>query len=394
MIFVEEPLLISMSEREPVLMERIREICESQEESPELPHVWHYAGLLSLLDENSSIASRMGTKWIPSADNGSRVPRKIVSDCENVLAGLVNSDSLPEEMRSRLSGIDVEQYGLLTLVWRYNSFGHHTDASALCMYDITSMMAHSCGSSGVWHFGGSDSFCLRARVGLRPGDEITISYLGDEDLFKSIPVRREKTNGWLFFCSCDRCCTDLPDFSRAFRCPVCVVGSVFVLASDQASACDTCGSLMSAETLERYFSLEKLYEDRIGWIDKTDFKDIKEVLKEALNLFSLNHHWIVYTLETMLGQDTSLGVHERILLMHRRLTYLTRCFPMANYTTAWLLEELGEAYASISGGWNTAVSFFERAYWTLRILCGADHPFCEAAQVKWDEAVVRITAEI
>jgi hypothetical protein len=150
---------------------------------------------------------------------------------------------------------------------------------------------------------------------------------------------------------------------------------------------------MSAEMLGRYLSLEKLYEERIGLMDKSDFKDIKEVHKEALNLFSLNHHWVVYTLETMLVQDTSLEVNERILLMHRRVAFLIRSFPMANYTTAWLLEELGDAYASISA-WKTAVSFFERAYWTLRILCGADHPFCEAAQVKWDEAVVRSTADL
>ncbi|ETW56340.1 hypothetical protein PFUGPA_01669, partial [Plasmodium falciparum Palo Alto/Uganda] len=48
-----------------------------------------------------------------------------------------------------------------------------------------SMLAHSCISTACWHYGENDSFVLRARINLNPGDEITISYLGDDDLYKS-----------------------------------------------------------------------------------------------------------------------------------------------------------------------------------------------------------------
>lgn len=377
MIFVENPLLISFSDKNPSLLASLREVFDSFEEVPELPHVWHYSALLSLLEEDDTIPVRMASKWTPT------VPEGVIAECGKVLRKLIGMDSVPGELRSRLERINVEQYGFLTLVWRYNSFGHHTDTGALCMYDITSMMAHSCGASGVWHFGGSDSFCLRARVALRPGDEISISYLADEDLFKSIPIRREKTLGWIFSCACDRCSsTHSVDYARGFRCPTCVIGSVYVSADDAVSACDTCASLMDESTLERYLELEKLYAERVSWIDKNDPTDVKAVHKEALNLFSL-HHWVLYVLETTLVHSVT-AVEEKIFLLNRRLVFLNRCFPMANYTTAWLLEELGDLYGSLEK-WETAASFFEKGYWTLRVLCGSDHPFAETALVKWDE---------
>ena len=39
-------------------------------------------------------------------------------------------------------------------------------------------------------YGDDDAFVLRARIALKAGDEITISYLQDEDLLKSTTVRQ------------------------------------------------------------------------------------------------------------------------------------------------------------------------------------------------------------
>lgn len=47
------------------------------------------------------------------------------------------------------------------------------------------MLAHDCASSACWHYGDKESFVLRARQFIKKGDEITISYVGDDDLFKS-----------------------------------------------------------------------------------------------------------------------------------------------------------------------------------------------------------------
>lgn len=47
------------------------------------------------------------------------------------------------------------------------------------------MLAHDCAASACWHYGEMDAFVLRARQYIKKGDEITISYVGDDDLFKS-----------------------------------------------------------------------------------------------------------------------------------------------------------------------------------------------------------------
>lgn len=90
-----------------------------------------------------------------------------------------------------------------------------------------------------WHYGPEDSFVLRARVPIQPGDELTISYIGDEELFKSTNVRRQRLQGelfssatsrvisvgWLFTCHCHRC--DEPvDYARGLRCIQCHAGVV------------------------------------------------------------------------------------------------------------------------------------------------------------------------
>jgi hypothetical protein len=156
-----------------------------------------------------------------------------------------------------------------------------------------------------------------------------------------------------------------------------------MLRDNVPNACDTCASTISSELLSHYLELEPMYADRVNSIDKHDTTDVLAVLKEALNLFS-DSHWVIYTLETMLSESlkTTTLFPARIDLLLRRLEYLKRIFPMANYTTAWLLEELGDCYADKFQ--SIAATYYERAYWTLRIMCGQDHPFTESAQTKWD----------
>jgi hypothetical protein len=374
---VESPLLESLKEVNPPLWDALGDVFDNLTESTELPQVWHYAALVSLIDGSASMREKMMSKWVPDSKGDA------LENCLEVLTRVSQSHLLSDDMRERLSKINVDDYAHLTLVWRFNSFGHHTDSNALCMYNITSMMAHSCGASGVWHFGSGDSFCLRARVALRPGDEITISYLSDEDLFKSVLVRRQKTQGWLFDCACTRC-TSTTDFSRSFRCPVCVTGSILVSPENQAGPCDTCITNLSSEVLLNYLELEPIYVDRVTGMDRTDSEDVLAVLKEALNLFS-DSHWIVYVLESMLSESLKGSSNPaRIDLLLRRLEYLRKNFPWSNYTTSWLLEEIGDWYSSQQSR-TVAASYYERAYWSLRIMCGQDHPFTESAQCKWDD---------
>jgi hypothetical protein len=53
------------------------------------------------------------------------------------------------------------------------------------------MISHSCSSTATWHYGEDDAFILRARQYIAQGDEITISYIGDDDLYKATHSQRK-----------------------------------------------------------------------------------------------------------------------------------------------------------------------------------------------------------
>lgn len=346
----------------------------------DLPAVWHYAALLSLTCDDPSRRERILDKWVPTSQIDEHL-----QDATRVLAELCNDSSIPSPLRSQISLIDPREYVHVILAWRYNSFGHHTETDALCMYDTTSSMAHSCSPSAVWHFGSEDAFCLRARVSLQPGDEITISYLGDEDLLRSIPERRKRTQGWLFSCRCYRCLSPI-DYSRGFRCPTCFIGAIYMHPKNvPVGPCACCNTVIPTDTLSRYLDLETSYITRLQQTDQTDLEDITSVLSDAQNLFHENH-WIIYSLETWicecLKKSKTSDTSKRILLLTNRLHFLMQTFPVANYTTAWILEELGDCYADLRLYFEAAQKY-SASYWYMQILCGSQHPFSESISAKW-----------
>jgi hypothetical protein len=322
---------------------------------------------------------------VPTGENSSERTGSY-KECPAIMAQILSQESLPETLRNSLEGVNIEDYTRIALAWRYNSFGHHTDPNSLCMYDITSTMAHSCAPSTVWHFGQDESFCLRARVKLRPGDEITISYLGDEDLLRSIPERHKKTDGWLFECTCDRCQAEI-DLCRTFRCPTCFVGAIPMTALPQVPAgpCSTCNAHIDRTTLSQYIELEDSYMTRLGQTDQSDIEDLISIQTDSLNLFHDNH-WIVYFLDTWIAEAlksrSPTELHKRVYHIQRRIQFLNRVFPTANYTTSWAYEELGDCYAALNRK-REAETFFAESYWRMKILCGTDHPFSESVSAKW-----------
>lgn len=326
----------------------------------------------------------MHAKWVPPPQH-TPYPN-LVRDSGVLLSFLLESEHIPQSMKDLFSRLDPEDVAHIALVWRYNSFGHHTDTNALCMYDVTSMMAHSCLPSAVWQFGEDDSFCLRARVAVKEGDELCISYLGEDDLAKSVSIRQHKTGGWLFSCACSRCVDQRLDFSRGFRCPSCLLGSIFFASKDPDSggACTACGAEMESEEKRKRLDLETLYAERVAVTDKSDIADVCEIYRESLNLFT-NQHWVPYILLSYMtecwktGGDIPPG--RRIHALKKRIEFLDKTFPVANYTVACLWEEVGDCFAAMNCK-EEAAECFDTAYWTYRILLGYDHPSAAAVYVK------------
>lgn len=210
-IFIEKPVLVAVPSLNTELWELLTTL--NNESAFELPPIWHLAALCSMTMLEEEGFRICMDKWVPDTER---------DPSEDVL-----------RVCSYLEGeIDPHVYERMLLVWRYNSFGHHTETQGLVLYNRISMMAHSCRATACWHYGEGDAFVLRARVSLQRGDEITISYIGDEELFKSTNVRREKVQGWLFTCQCPRC-SNPRDPARGFRCPTCGTGTMYFKTDDE-----------------------------------------------------------------------------------------------------------------------------------------------------------------
>ncbi|VUZ95815.1 SET domain-containing protein 7, putative [Plasmodium vivax] len=396
-IFVEKPLIIITPDLNEELWAHLNKL--NNEESFELPLKWHYAALCTITTLNESDFRACIDKWIPEPD------READADVFNVLNKVCEKRFAKDGrlqyffMKKR---IDPKIYDRVIQVWHYNAFGHHTDNEGLVLYNRISMLAHSCNSTACWHYGSNDSFVLRARVKLAVGDELTISYLGDDDLYKSSNIRREKLTNWLFVCMCSRC-TNPIDNSRGFKCSTCGVGTFFIKSEyhDEipiATKCNICESEVSEAMAYEYIEYEKSYIERLQETDKTDIADALAVYVQAEKIFT--QHWIMYQLYTILfeGYRDNCKWEKAIFYQTQRIKYAVDVIPRANYVLAWLYEELGEAHANsisteiLQSERDFTISYeekkricshFLKSIHLLEILCGYSHDYLKDSLNKY-----------
>ncbi|CAA9988174.1 SET domain protein, putative [Plasmodium knowlesi strain H] len=396
-IFVEKPLIIITPDLNEDLWTYLNKL--NNEECFELPLKWHYAALCTITTLNDSDLKACIDKWIPEPD------RDADADVFNVLnkvcdKKIAKNGKVQYFFMKKL--IDPKIYDRIIQVWHYNAFGHHTDNEGLVLYNRISMLAHSCNSTACWHYGTNDSFVLRARVKLAVGDELTISYLGDDDLYKSSNIRREKLTNWLFVCMCSRC-TNPIDKSRGFKCSMCGVGTFFIKSEydDEipiVTKCSICESEISESTAYEYIEYEKSYIERLQDTDKTDLPDALAVYVQAEKIFT--QHWIMYQLYTILfeGYRDACKWEKAIYYQTQRIKYAVDVIPRANYVLAWLYEELGEVHAnSISTDIlqserdftisyeekKRICSYFLKSIHLLEILCGYSHDYLKDSLNKY-----------
>ncbi|KAK6589759.1 SET domain [Cryptosporidium xiaoi] len=374
-IFAESPILVVTPEISPELSEFLEDM--NSKETFTLPPLWHVAALCSLtmLDEDEKAACL--DKWVPdiNAEPSYDVHRIIES-----------------------TGIDVDPYLYERILnaWRFNSF-YHTSNNGIVLYNIISMMAHNCGASCCWHYGVDNTFVLRAKTRLEVGDEITISYISDDDLFKCSKTRRELLSNWLFYCQCDRC-NSANDLSRGLKCASCGIGSMFfkedIDGKTSSSKCTVCRSQPDQEIIDSYTDLEAQYIARLEDTDKSDIDDIEAVYLEAQKVFS--QHWIMYELDTMLFEAYKESKQYKLALsaLYSRLNFVRNVLPDCTYTLAWITEELGDILSilqeehDIGSKTNHEIAAIQRYYYDtwcyLTILTGPNHNFTIAAKNKYE----------
>ncbi|KAF4658542.1 hypothetical protein FOZ61_005531 [Perkinsus olseni] len=420
-VFAESPLQIVTPDTCPILYEWLKE--EEASVSLELPIVWHMAALSSLLFLHEDKLVRCYDKWAPPVDaptNESQgEPSSNYPNCQHMLHTLVHGhvEAIPKDEREvwmwKLIQLDTRDYVHLLLIWRFNSFGHHTVADGLIMYDKISMLSHSCEATCCWHYGPNDSFVLRARVPIEPGDELTISYIGDEELFKSTNIRRQRLQGWLFTCHCHRC--DEPvDYARGFRCTQCHTGVVYPCTEWKdgsspisgdcraskhcwcTSPCTFCRTRLNESDMEELEDLERQYDERLAVTEADDEADIQLVYSEGAKVFSRGCHWILHQMDVWLAaicREKSDWLGAAAHQKDKADRFLSRVTPLANYSYAWCFEEIADTYLNLIGATsaslitkaacNQMLALYERSFYMLTVLCGSEHTFTQSALSKW-----------
>jgi len=361
-VFVEKPCLVALPENNQKLWDHLTKLHETQ------PLIlgtvtFHYAALLSELELGKDDIQIIMDKFVPEPDEeaGEDVLRILKSVTENI----------PEVLQGR--EIDPNKLQRLVSAWRYNSFGHHKE-DGLVLYNRISMCSHSCDPSCCWSYGDEDAFVLRARVGLKKGDELTISYLQDEDLLKSTAVRQQKLQNWKFTCMCERCSLPI-DVGRGFRCRRCRLGVHYQSVTNGLEPCLVCNTSASKEDTQQLLHLEEEYISRVESLDKTDVADVEMVYQAAIDIFE--RHWILYVMDNMLWEAyREKKLPDAMEHQRRRIEFHEHYYCRPTFILAWCHEELGDSLQTQfpHRKWQL-MQEFQRAYQMLAILCGTNHQY-------------------
>jgi hypothetical protein len=307
-------------------------------------------------------------KYVPEPDEEPN------EDVLRILKAL--KDGPPEILGNSLKASDLTAKELQRLVsaWRYNSFGHHKE-DGLVLYNRISMCAHSCDPTCCWSYGDEDAFVLRSRISLAKGDELTISYLQDEDLLKSTAVRQAKLQNWRFTCMCPRCALKV-DMGRGFRCQRCRLGILYPQVSTGTFvACGVCGSCPNPEDTKMLMQMEDEYVLRVENLDKKDIEDVQTVYQAAIDIFE--RHWILYVMDTILWEgNRPKNIMDAMEHQRRRIEFHEHYYYRPTFILAWCHEELGDCMQTQfpKRRWHL-MQEFQRAYQMLAILCGSSHQY-------------------
>eukprot|EP00442_Polarella_glacialis_P000469 CAMPEP_0115096580 /NCGR_PEP_ID=MMETSP0227-20121206/29819_1 /TAXON_ID=89957 /ORGANISM="Polarella glacialis, Strain CCMP 1383" /LENGTH=517 /DNA_ID=CAMNT_0002490363 /DNA_START=126 /DNA_END=1679 /DNA_ORIENTATION=+ len=363
-VFVEKPLLVALPALAPKLWEKLQQLHEAQPLN--LGTItFHFAAMITLTQLDAASVGVIMDKYVPDPDEEPN------EDVTRILSSM--KDSPEEVLKCKVEDLCPKKLQRLVSAWRYNSFGHHKE-DGLVLYNRISMCSHSCDPTCCWSYGEEDAFVLRARVALSDSDELTISYLQDEDLLKSTAVRQLKLQNWKFTCSCPRCDLKI-DLGRGFRCQRCRVGVHFAVVAGGLEPCRVCGSVSSAEDTQMLLHMEEEYVARVETIDKKDIPDVENVYQAALDIFE--RHWILYVMDTILWEGKrAKSLLDAVEHQRKRIEFHEHYYWRPTFILAWCHEELGDCMQSQfpHRKWQLTQEF-QRAYQMLAILCGSNHQY-------------------
>jgi len=380
-VFVEGPTLVALPALNQPLWDHLQKLHKAQPLN--LGTVtFHFAALLSQLMLDLVSIDVILDKFVPDPDE---------DPGEDVLRIFASLQEHEIGKSAKMQGMNPHRLQRLVSAWRYNSFGHHKE-DGLVLYNRISMCAHSCDPSCCWSYGDDDAFVLRSRVALGRGDELTISYLQDDDLLKSTAVRQQKLQNWRFTCACERCKLRV-DLGRGVRCRRCRIGILYASTTGGLEPCRVCNTSPNQEDVQMLLHLEEEYVNRVESLDKSDVVDVETVYQAAIEIFE--RHWILYVMDTILWEAyREKNMQDAIEHQRRRIEFHEHYYCRPTFILAWCHEELGDCLTTqfAHRKWQY-LQEFQRAYQMLAILCGTNHQYAASPYNKLCQANRTATGE-
>lgn len=255
------------------------------------------------------------------------------------------SEALPvfQELLHDLGMADVptevtRKFWQLLQVWKYNSFEYSDDPVASAIYLQASFHSHDCNPNANW-VADDAGLTLRARHFIPAGQEVTISYLSDEELFESTSQRRMRLKiSKDFHCCCQRC-AELWDRSRGVRCQC---GSLRFLdvEGSMLSPCDAgCNWPSVDEVLRREELLVLLCRQQADADRAMRLASAQTFAAAAEQL--LPRHWATECLWKWLAEGCATKLEAKDCEA-KRLRFLQDAYEGAkrNTHTAWVMSSL------------------------------------------------------
>jgi len=122
-----------------------------------------------------------------------------------------------------------------------------------------SHLNHSCLPNALLGLGKGGAIEVRALRTIAPGDEVSISYIDEEELLGPTFDRQKALRArWQFKCACERC--SRPDVTRAFRCPkLSCSGLLYATAAGDGllTSCGACGKTLNGPQTNEAFAAER-----------------------------------------------------------------------------------------------------------------------------------------
>ena len=110
-----------------------------------------------------------------------------------------------------MTNVQLEKVEALLQTWKYNCFEHSEAPLGFSTYFLASFFSHSCTPNAIWNESPTSGFSLRARRPISPGEEISISYIPEDNLVRPAAERRQALESTKsFVCQCERCTSEQP----------------------------------------------------------------------------------------------------------------------------------------------------------------------------------------